>query len=260
MIEPSAAPVESVEMVRQAVVLAAGNGDRFRGSSSHSKLLTPIAGTPLLIRTLAGAWRAGITDVHIVLGYDAESVRALATAAAPSGLTLHFDTNHDWHRENGVSVLAARTSVGNQRFALLMGDHIFEPHVLERMLRLPSRDGESLLCVDRKIQANVRSVATARTLEATKVRLTGDRVSAIGKTLQPFDALDTGLFVCHTSAFAAIAEACAAGDSTLSGGIGRLAKRGLVRGVELGEAQWWDIDTVDDLAIAEELVAPAVDA
>jgi CTP:molybdopterin cytidylyltransferase MocA len=37
------------EIVRRAIVLAAGNGDRFRNGSSHSKLLTPIAGTPLLI-------------------------------------------------------------------------------------------------------------------------------------------------------------------------------------------------------------------
>jgi 1L-myo-inositol 1-phosphate cytidylyltransferase len=254
MIEPLA---YSADVVRQAVVLAAGNGDRFRGGTSHSKLLTEVGGTPLLIRTLTGAWRAGITDAHIVLGYDADSVRELVLAAAPSGLRLHFDVNHDWHRENGLSVLAARASVGARPFALLMGDHIFESHVLERLLRAPRRPGEALLCVDRQLREEDPARSAARAFEATKVRLTGDRVTAIGKTLQPFDALDTGLFVCHASLFQALTDACADGDSTLSGGISRLASRGLVRGVEIGSAHWCDIDTVDDLALAEQLISSA---
>ena len=246
MIEP---PVSSEDVVRQAIVLAAGNGDRFRGASSRSKLLTPIAGTPLLIRTLSSAWRAGITDAHIVLGYDAERVRALALAAAPTGLNLHFHVNHDWHRENGVSVLAARSSVDHQPFALMMGDHVFEANVLVQLLRVPRRADEALLCIDRYVRDPEHA------LEATKVRLQGDRVCAIGKTIEPFDALDTGLFVCHASVFEALDEACDAGDSTLSGGIRRLAARGLVRAVDIGSARWFDIDTVADLALAEELFA-----
>lgn len=243
--------VISQDVVRQAIVLAAGNGDRFRGTSSRSKLLAPIAGTPLLIRTLSSAWRAGITDAHIVLGYDADRVRGLALAAAPAGLNLHFHINLDWHRENGMSVLAARSSVDQQPFALMMGDHVFEPHVLEHLLRVPRKVGEALLCVDRYVRDPKQA------LEATKVRLRGDRVCAIGKTLEPFDALDTGLFVCHASVFEALDEACDAGDSTLSGGIRRLAARGLVRAVDIGAARWFDIDTVADLALAEELFATA---
>src|SRR5215210_4425348 len=99
--------------VLHAIVLAAGNGDRFRGGSRHSKLATPIAGTPLLIRTLTSARQAGISDAHLVLGYDADYVRALALAQAPSGLRLHFHLNHEWHRENGLSVLKAQPGVGD---------------------------------------------------------------------------------------------------------------------------------------------------
>jgi choline kinase len=242
------------EIVRRAIVLAAGNGDRFRNGSSHSKLLTSIAGTPLLIRTLASAWRAGINDAHVVLGYDSASVRALAESAAPSGLNLHFHLNPDWHHENGVSVLAARSSVDHQPFALMMGDHVFEPHVLEQLLQQPRKADETLLCIDRQIHDPDRAM---KALEATKVRLHGDRVAAIGKIVEPFDALDTGLFVCQPSVFEALAEAYADGDSTLSGGIGRLAARGLVRGFDIGAARWCDIDTVADLAVAEGLVGSA---
>jgi CTP:molybdopterin cytidylyltransferase MocA len=45
------------------------------------------------------------------------------------------------------------------------------------------------------------------------------------------------------------------GDTTLSGGIRQLAARGLMRGVNVGAATWWDIDTAEDLAKAETLLA-----
>jgi choline kinase len=238
-------------LIRHAVILAAGNGDRFRNGSPHStqsKLLTPVAGTPLLIRTLRSAWEAGIAEAHLVLGYDADRVRALSVSGAPRGLTLHFHLNRNWHEENGLSVLAARAGVDGRSFALLMGDHIFEPRALHHLLRAPRHEEEALLCVD--TQPAPPDVAS----EATKVRLVDGHVIAIGKTIEPYDALDTGLFICPPSVFDAIEASCADGDTTLSGGIRRLAARGLVRGVDVGPTRWWDIDTLDDLGMAEQLV------
>ena len=234
--------------VATAIILAAGNGDRFHDGSRHSKLLTSVRGTPLLVRTLTNAWRAGITDAHVVTGYDAARVRAAARAGAPAGLNLHFHFNRRWQQENGLSVLAARAHVGDEPFALLMGDHIVDIGVLKRLLHTPSRAGEALLCIDRG------TADPAVVAEATKVRLDGDRVSAIGKTLDAYDALDTGTFVCRPSLFDALEASCAHGDSTLSGGIARLAQLGLVRGVDIGAASWCDIDTVFDLATAERIV------
>jgi hypothetical protein len=36
-----------------------------------------------------------------------------------------------------------------------------------------------------------------------------------------------------------------------------LASRGLVRGIEIGSSRWCDIDTKNDLAMAEEMLALA---
>jgi choline kinase len=242
--------IERTSFVHEAIVLAAGNGDRFHGESTRSKLLTPVGGVPLLVRTLRSAWKAGITDAHVVLGYDADSVRTLAMSGAPDGLHLHFHLNRNWRQENGLSVLAARRCFDEQPFALIMGDHIFEPRVLERLLNVRRAPGEALLGIDR--HTSDPEIA----FEATKVMLRGDRVVAIGKSLDEYDALDTGLFVCDWMLFAALEDSCTTGDSTLSGGIRRLAARGLVRGVDIGNARWCDIDTVADLTLAEELLAP----
>jgi choline kinase len=239
--------------VRRAVVLAAGNGDRFKNHSSHSKLLARVAGTPLLIHTLNAASSAGITDAHVVLGYDSEALKSLALSDAPSGLNLHFHVNREWHLENGLSVLTARPWIA-EPFALMMGDHLFDPDVLRHLVRLRYEPGEALLCVDR------RTSDPDVTAEATKVRLREGRVTAIGKTLDPYDALDTGLFLCQPSVFDALDESCRAGDSTLSGGIRRLAARHLVRGVDIRDAPWWDVDTVADLTAARQIFARALRA
>jgi 1L-myo-inositol 1-phosphate cytidylyltransferase len=236
--------------LQHAIVLAAGNGDRFQNGSRHSKLVTPVAGTPLLIRTLTSAYHAGITQAHVILGYDADYVRALATAQAPAGLTLDFCFNPNWHEENGRSVLQAQAALAGRTFAVLMGDHIFEPGALESLARARRRAGEALVGIDR--HTTDRGIV----LEATKVRMRGDRILAIGKTIDPFDGLDTGLFVCDDSLFTAISDSCALGDTTLSGGIARLAADGLVRGIDIGLAKWCDVDTIDDLTLAEELAEP----
>jgi choline kinase len=231
-------------------VLAAGNGDRFRGAGRGSKLLHPLLGQPILLRTLAGAARAGIRRVTLVLGYEAEKVATLVDRAAPRRLDITFAYNPEWHLENGVSALAAQPFVKDAHFALLMGDHVFDALVLERLLHVPLGEHESILAVDaRPVEPHVAA-------EATKVRRNGSRIVAIGKDLAEYDALDTGLFVCAPVLFGALEEARAAGDTTLSGGIRRLASQGLMQALDIDGATWCDIDTVDDLAAAESALSP----
>lgn len=235
--------------VRDALVLAAGNGDRFNTGTRRSKLLQPILGQLLILRTLATAHEAGITSFEFVIGYEADAVRTAIESSVPPGVAVNFTVNPEWHVENGVSALAARERLSDRRFALLMGDHLFEAHVLARLLHTAAAPGESLLAIDtRPAPADVAA-------EATKVRLQGSRIVAIGKDLDEYDALDTGLFVCAPALFPALDDARRAGDTTLSGGIRRLAALGLMGGVSIGDAAWYDIDTPADLRTAETLLA-----
>lgn len=234
--------------VRRAVILAAGNGDRFRTPTRESKLLQPLLGRPILLRTIEAAHDAGVHAITVVLGYQADRVRALVERGAPRGMAMSFAYNPDWQLENGVSALAARSRAGRGRFALLMGDHVFEPPVLRRMLRLNAGADDSLLAVD------ARPATPEQAAEATKVRRVGSRIVAIGKDLVEYDALDTGVFVCSPLLFDALERSRAQGDTTLSGGIRQLAASGLMHGVEIGGASWCDIDTRADLAAAEALL------
>jgi choline kinase len=234
--------------VRDAVVLAAGNGDRFKNGTRQSKLLHTLLGQPLILRTLSTAAAAGITSFEVVLGYQADSVREVIERGAPAGTTVHFTYNPDWRLENGVSVAAVRDRFQDRRFAVLMGDHLFEPTALAMLLDMNVAAGESVLAVDTKPAPP--DVAA----EATQVRMEGSYITAIGKELGAYDALDTGLFVCSPKLFDALAAAFDSGDTTLSGGIRELAQRRLMRGADVCGAAWYDIDTLSDLTTAETLL------
>lgn len=237
--------------VRDAVILAAGNGDRFKNPDHHSKLLHPVLGQPLILRTLETAVSAGLTSLHVVLGFEADRLRSLILQNPLHGVTVDFVYNPDWHLENGVSALASRAICPAERFALLMGDHLFEPSALQQLASHAVSPGDSYLAIDRG------PVAPEIAAEATRVRLEGDRIVAIGKGLEPWDAIDTGLFVFTPELFDALDEAQRHGETTLSAGVQRLAQRGRMRGLAIAAPSWCDVDTVDDLAAAESLFAAA---
>ena len=176
------------------------------------------------------------------------SVEALVAhrfAFRPPG-GIDFVHNPDHHRPNGLSLLAAERRL-SAPFLLLMADHLFAPATLARLILAPCPPDGGLLAVDRDLEG----VFDAE--DATRVRTRGDRVVAIGKGLADFDAVDTGMFLLPTAVFDAMRQSVGDGDASLSGGIRVLAGRGLMGALEIGGADWIDVDTPGALAEAERL-------
>jgi molybdenum cofactor cytidylyltransferase len=69
--EPVPAPVPEALEVITAIVLAAGAGTRFGGT----KQIAPLRGKPLAQHALDTATVAGVDEIVVVLGHDAERVR-----------------------------------------------------------------------------------------------------------------------------------------------------------------------------------------
>jgi choline kinase/phosphatidylglycerophosphate synthase len=236
-------------VVKTAVILAAGNGSRLRRvSGSLPKPLIRVAGVPLIERVMRTALKAGIESFVIVTGYESERIRAFVERIPDLNDRVTWVHNPDYHLPHGGSVLAAREAAPED-FALLMSDHLFEPEALSRLLRAPRRPDECLLGVD----SNLAGIFD--TDDATKVRLSGDRIADIGKSLEAFDAVDTGLFVCSPRLFDALA-ACASGGGgcSLSDGVRRLAREGRMSAVDIGQAAWQDVDTPEALRHAEGML------
>ena len=232
---------------RTGVVLAAGFGSRLVGTSSQTDLkpLTPVAGTPLILRTLESLRVAGCERVVIVLGHEPADVRDAVEAHYGGALEVAYALNKDFDRQNGLSVLAARPLVDGP-FLLTMADHVIGDELMEAArLHRPPPDGATLL-VDYKLDAVFDMD------DATKVLERNGRVEAIGKALETFNCVDTGVFVCTHGLMDALEVVLRRqGDAALSDGVRLLAAEGKMRTLDIGEGFWQDVDTPEMLAHAE---------
>lgn len=230
------------------MILAAGNGSRLSLPNGDPKPLARIGGLTLLDRVVRSAASAGIETVSIVTGYQADRLQAGALSAPPA-CEVRWLHNLRFAEPNGLSLLAAERGVGGP-FLLLMADHLFEQTTLRNLLRASgATDAEVVMAVDFKVD-------TIWDLEdATKVMTVDSRARAIGKTVRPFNAIDTGMFVCRQGIFPRMRASAAAGDASLSGGVARLLEDGTVETVDIGSARWIDVDTPAARAVAEKMVS-----
>jgi len=237
----------------QVVILAAGNGHRLVSREMGiPKPLYPVRGRALLDRVIEPFVDRGLTRFVFVLGFRAAQIEEHFAADRRDGLDVTFVFNPEYDADNGVSVLASSARVDGH-FILAMADHVFEPSALDRLLAAgPEPDGVTL-AVDRKPD-RVFDLA-----EATKASLAGDRVLVVDKTLQEFDAVDTGLFYAGPALFGALRECGRDGRTRLSDGVNVLAARRRVRAVDVGAARWIDVDTPQALAEIERWIDSAVD-
>ncbi len=237
----------SAGSVSEAVVLMAGSGSRLRsGTRTVPKPLVPVLGRPLICYTFDALREAGITTVYAVIGFENATVRREVERLMPPGLAIRFIENPDWKKQNGVSVLAAAAQVKGP-FLLTMSDHLFDQSILELLLINWGRDQLSL-AVDRKLA----SIFDRN--DAMKVQTRGDRIITLGKDLEEYDAVDTGVFVCSANIFEHLdrARQQSGGDCSLADGVRSMAAAGTARAVDIGDAWWQDVDTEEMLVCAEE--------
>ena len=227
-------------MITTAILLAAGEGSRLRGSAP-SKPLCPVAGSPLIDHALTGLAAAGITRAVVVLGYRADDVEAhLAARAWP--LAVQTVRTPDHLLPNGVSVLAARDALAGGDAVLAMCDHLVQPALYGRIARAGTGGGATL-GIDRRL-----GHAWVDPDDVTCVATEGDRIIAIGKGLEPHDAYDTGVFAIGSALMGALAALPA---PSLTKGMRVLAAEGRARAVDCSDLDWIDVDDAPALAKAE---------
>jgi choline kinase len=237
----------------KCLIIAAGQGTRLRALAA-SKPLAEIHGASLLEHILTRAKAGGASEFLVVTGYEAERVEAaLPALAAKLGAAVEAVRNPDWHRPNGLSVLAAAPRLDGD-FVLLMSDHLFDPAILASLLAGRPRDAALTLAADYDVANPLLDLD-----DATKLQVdAGGRIVAIGKALASYNAIDTGIFVASPPLLAAIEASVAAGGSgSLSEGVARLAEEGRARAFDIGKRWWLDVDDAPAFRRAEaELLGP----
>ncbi|HYD14594.1 MAG TPA: NTP transferase domain-containing protein [Allosphingosinicella sp.] len=222
------------------LIIAAGHGSRLR-SVSPSKPLTPVAGVPLIERVIRAAAAGGATRFTVATGHEADRLEAfletLPFAIAPVRVA-------DWNLPNGHSVLAGAARIAGD-YLLAMSDHLFDPAIASRLIAAPT--AALTLAVDRDLANPLLDMDDATKVETGE----GGRIRRIGKTLDRFDAIDTGLF----RATPALAAAIAGGGGSLSEGVQRLADEGRAATLDVTGLAWLDVDDPAALARAEAMIA-----
>ncbi|MBL1109974.1 UTP--glucose-1-phosphate uridylyltransferase GalU [Streptomyces sp. 5-8] len=167
--QPPAIPVPP-RTVRKAVVPAAGLGTRFLPATKATpKEMLPVVDKPAIQYVVEEAAAAGLDDVLMVTGRHKRAIEdhfdhafELEQALAAKGDTVRLDAVRDPARLAdihhirqgdplglGHAVLCARNHVGDQPFAVLLGDDLIDPRetLLSRMLDVRDRRAGSVVAL-----------------------------------------------------------------------------------------------------------------
>ena len=113
----------------QTVVLAAGEGTRMRPLTvATPKPMVPAAGRPLLEHTLDRAADAGASQFIVVVGYEAQQVRA-HFGESHHGVDITYATQTE-QRGTADAVRAAASHLDDAPFVVLNGDAIYDTESL----------------------------------------------------------------------------------------------------------------------------------
>jgi len=246
--------MEKCAEISRALILAAGPGTRLsQRTRDRPKCLVPLAGVAILYRILQNLSNVGVEEVHIVTGYRGERIAA-EIGEEFRGMRIRYIQNPEWQKGNLYSLLAGADHL-NERFMLLMADHLCDPRILAGFIgaRL---DGAVRLAVERKQGSQ----------DDTKVLEEEGRIVDIGKQIEG-DCIDTGIFLCSPEVFSYAREAADDGKVELSDCIRNAASAGdatvfdiatidgYVPKLRRDVAPWWiDIDTEADLRRAKRLL------
>ncbi len=230
----------------KCLIIAAGQGTRLR-AKGEVKPLIPLLGVPLIERVIRSAMEGGADEFYVVTGYQGEKVaNFLKQLAKRLNIAVTIIQNDGWQKENGFSLSKAQDTI-MEPFLLLMGDHLFEPAIIQSLHKQPLNDGEVLLAVDTDINNPLVDME-----DVTKVRFENGYILHIGKTLDDFNGFDTGLFLCTPAVFEALDRACKIhNDTTLSAAIQVLADEKRAKSVQ-ARGFWIDVDDEKSLEKAEK--------
>ena len=229
-----------------ALILGAGLGSRLRPQTKTPKPLTRVLGLTLAERVVCTLLDAGIRRFLVTLGHEAETARAhFSDIARRREVRIDFIEAEDWERGNGASALAATGRTGEAPFFLVMIDHLFDPGIARALADDPPAPGEMCLAVDRD-KDGIFDLD-----DVTRVKIDDGRIQEIEKTLDDWDAGDTGVMLCTSGLFEGLERAAARNEHGLSDGLRELAGEGRARTVDVTGMPWLDVDTPDALREAE---------
>ncbi|HWF89382.1 MAG TPA: phosphocholine cytidylyltransferase family protein [Pyrinomonadaceae bacterium] len=238
----------------KAIILAAGKGTRLNGHDLKPKCLFEVGGQTLLARQVEALREAGINDIVIVLGFEAERIRDLYEHTASFVINSRFEDTSSLY-----SLWLAREHL-RDGFVVLNCDVLFHPQLLTRLLSSPFEDALLIDLVDK----NNNHLGD----EEMKIKLKDGLVADISKDMDPAEADGENVGIVKFSAEGA-SRLVEEMDVLIASGRLRewapraflaFARRFPLHAISTAEYPWIEIDFPEDYRRAKEEVFPQIDA
>jgi CDP-L-myo-inositol myo-inositolphosphotransferase len=224
--------------VKHAVILAAGKSSRFREKGiKKPKVLLPIGGLRLMERAILTLKAAGVEHFRIVLGaYREQIYEEMSKSPRIQDVDVTFVQCPDFEKGNGVSFGAGAEGI-EEPFFLTMCDHIFDPKtIVDFGVRAMEEPHLPALSCDPKLDEIFDMD------DATKVLSKDGKIGNIGKEIEEYDLVDTGLFYFPAGYGNKISDKVKAGALSVSNVIQQLIDETGVRATSVPNAVWQDVD------------------
>jgi choline kinase len=237
----------------KAVILAAGRGERLLPLTQKSpKPLLRVKDKPLLEYTISALKHGGVSLFIIVTGYMSQAIRDFVGDGSKFDIKVQYSYNPAYNDGNATSLRTARRFLeGGEKFLLVMSDHLLDKTIVEKALE--NLDHAPLLCVDRK------PTYSFKIEDPTKVLVDSDGfIRDIGKEIPSWNAIDTGVFLLDDKIFEII-ELVQTEKAITPLTLNDCMKRMITNGnplwaCDVSGSLWLDIDTLEDLILAEQLL------
>lgn len=283
---PAPASPRTPRTVRKAVIPAAGLGTRFLPATKATpKEMLPIVDKPAIQYVVEEAAAAGLDDVLMITGRHKRAIEdhfdnafELEQALAAKGDTVRLDAVRDPARLAdihhirqgdplglGHAVLCARHHVGDQPFAVLLGDDLIDPRetLLSRMLEVHDRRAGSVIALMEVPPEQIHlygCAAVEPTGENGVVRVTG-LVEKPSREDAPSHYAVIGRYVLDPAVFGVLegTPPGRGGEVQLTDALQDLAAGGTVHGVVFGGLRYDTGDKADYLRTVVRLACERPD-
>jgi glucose-1-phosphate thymidylyltransferase len=129
----------------KAIILAAGQGMRLRPVTlTMPKPLVPVANQPLIAYAIEMLKAAGLTDVGIIVNTLESPIVSALGDGKEYGVKITYLIQSE-QRGLAHACGLAKDFVGDEPFAMLLGDNIFQDKMTSMLLDFPNSDSEALI-------------------------------------------------------------------------------------------------------------------
>ncbi|WP_026616868.1 sugar phosphate nucleotidyltransferase [Ensifer aridi] len=245
----------------QVIILAAGRGSRLMPITAEMpKAIVPVAGVPIIQRSLATLARCGLKRAIIVVGYRAEQIRETLTKCSPLEEVHFIQTDCYRSKNNSTSLWAAREFL-NCNTLIMDGDVICDDPIIKRT---QAEHADCVIPVDHIFDhstsgAIVRLADDLGVEDFQVIAKGGFGELSPGNWWKTLSIYKLSASFCQEHLLFSLRECTSgrSGEAFYEEYIARsLRSSGMrSRGVNCARLRWIEVDTVADLAAAEQMFA-----